>query len=183
MAFWVLFVGCSHQPTQQQRTPQQIAEIKYGESSTLNSPDPGIFFTSANDQGVVKHLKELSLDGDLSGYTEPRLAKFENLQTITLYATENTDDFLDAIPNNVTTMVLEQSDVTATGISRIARFQNLRTLHLSPWNNDYTSSVIDCIRKLGMIKTLSVEWIDDYVILELQDAFPKLTIEKLPHGN
>ena len=184
-----ILVGCGPDPYAAGReyAAEQIKRIQMGSEHSLVCPPLDLFEAAANDPTFAKNLRELSLSGSFDLYSNVSLGSFANLERVTFVDTKKTAYFLAALPPQITTLVLDRTDLTSgTGaeqqldgrgfreswIQSLTTLESLQTIFVNPWDGRLTSTAVEVLPKLKSLQTLDLEWASEEDIATLQNALP-----------
>lgn len=138
----VLGLGCS--PSQRseelvernrQSTISQIANIKSGESRSLNDPAPSLIEEMTSDPACADNIDSLYFSDFGPDLSDPRyggIRTLPKLKTVYFYCTANTDMFLSRIAGmeSLEEIETELADVSNAGMEYVAECPNLKKLVL-----------------------------------------------------
>ena len=186
-------------PTHEEDTLARIKEVSKGNIDFVSGPHKDTILGAVTDNQFVENLKELALNGDVSGYNR-LFEKLRNLKRVAFLSSKNTEAGVAAIPSTVTSLGLDQTDLSYHASSDvpvkefyqedlveerfevITRCESLRKLYISPWDKRLSAKAIEIFAKMKSLEVISIEWFyapdEDVAALKsgLQAALPNCRI-------
>ena len=171
----VLLFGCTKtEVTWEQRTLEDIEDVRNGTQSSIFGPHVGAVVAAANDDRFINNLRELVIVGDASRYL-PLIKKNRKLEKVVLGSTKNTQTFLESLPPSVTSLVLDLSDwncrdknvdpddfyhpdVVHARFEVLAKCDSIKELFIRPWDKRLNVSAIRMLPEMKSLEVLEIIW-------------------------
>lgn len=180
--FMVTSCGCDFDPDSgwKQSTREQANEIRSGEDHNLFHPYPNLLVILCRDPTVARNLREVILMQDLAKGGYAALADFPNLNSVVLYSTRSTDEFLTLLPacKSVKQLCIDTTDLTDAGLEKIGKMSALEELSIISYGENLTTKGFQSLAELESLKEIYLRVGPSSLDLEsLQELLPSCNIE------
>ncbi len=193
-----------------ERWERLVADLASGKTTCMIWPEPRFLEGFVRDQPelAAKVTQVACFTGKVSDERFGYVKQFPRLESIYLYEIwEGADSFLNRIAGmeSVTDLSFESTYLSKEGMRAVARFPNLKRLHISRGNEDAifplrghkkievlvfkeaptAKEQINVIASLPHLRRIEIEQDDPIAaadLLRLQKALPKVTIERTDNG-
>lgn len=160
---------------------ERVEKVRDATSDALVSPHPEVLAEVSSDPAVIANLREIHLVGNVDSYARIDFGLFANLDSVVLYSTYQTDEFLKALAShsrNIRSLAIEETDMTDAGLASISKMENLHYLSITSWSG-LTSAGINQLKQNHELTRLTLNFgAIKHDLSELTESLPDCEIRQ-----